>query len=640
MINAGLPMATPDMAQLSGTIGSIPADPQETALRQYIQQLEAQGMAGTPQYLIAGGELQNRQNMREEAMAQQAAGVQQQPPVMQQLSQQPQQPQQLGYQPQQQGTAIPNVAQQMQNQLGATPSVPQGLMYAGQSGGIETLPAENLNNIENYAGGGIVAFDEGGEVPAYGLGGTVKRILAAQPEQDTASQADLKQRLRGLYDQGQTTLPNNFFTSEEGGGIRGKIRNFLTNTLKKDLAQKELDSMWADKNKADIAAYFSGPGNSIPRLSEEDVKKYGLAGGGMVAFDEGGPTSEIDFMNIAPYGGEPYVRPRPTVFPPELIGKVGLAQIKDIESGLYGSTPEEILRNFGGVKAAAPVKKTAATETSAPAAPAAPAEARTKPSAAAPDATMTGLAALNKALTKEDTLPTLTGIANERKDYYRTLGIPEDPYAKIIERAQKAASPEQAKKDKDRLIWETMLGIGSNLATAPSKQRNKRAQFFEDVAFGIKKGTEKLPEGLRELDKLKRERDKALEDADLAKVNYLRTGADADLKRFDDKQLRAENKNFKLLELRTSLSIEQAKASGLKDYRATEQDNTLWAAAQKAAADFYSKDPKALTNPELVLPKIRSLAVQFYNDSKTRGAGGTASSVDTSKWGDPKVKKP
>jgi hypothetical protein len=107
----------------------------------------------------------------------------------------------------------------------------------------------------------------------------------------------------------------------------------------------------------------------------------------------------------------------------------------------------------------------------------------------------------------------------------------------------------------------------------------------------------------------------------------------------DDKVNKLDNKNLKILELRTNLTVEGAKAEGLKDYRASEQDKDLWVAAQSAASNFYSKDPQALTNPESVLPKIRALAVQYYNDSKTRGAGTAAPGINTSQWGDPKVKK-
>jgi hypothetical protein len=254
---------------------------------------------------------------------------------------------------------------------------------------------------------------------------------------------------------------------------------------------------------------------------------------------------------------------------------------------------------------------------------------------------MTGIAALTKELQGQtEEKPSIADISKERLDYYKSQGIGGDPYAKIIERAQKEASPDKSKADKNRVFWETMLGIGSNVGLAQSRQRNKRAQFLEDLATGVAKGTEKLPERLRETERLQRERNKALEDVQLAKFNFTKSGADSDLKRLDEKQTKLDSKNLKILEMRTNLSVEQAKAAGLRDYRASDQDKDLWVAAQKAATDFFSKDPKALTNPELVLPKIRSLAVQFYNDSKSRGAGTAApSSIDTSKWGDPKVKK-
>jgi hypothetical protein len=240
---------------------------------------------------------------------------------------------------------------------------------------------------------------------------------------------------------------------------------------------------------------------------------------------------------------------------------------------------------------------------------------------------MTGIAALTKelqGLTEEK--PSIADISKERLDYYKSQGIGGDPYAKMMERAQKEASPDKSKADKNRLLWETVLGIGQGIGTAGSKQKNKRAQFLEDLTTGIAKGTEKLPERLREVEKLERERNKALEDVELAKFNFTKSGADADLKRLDDKQTKLEAKNLKILEMRTNLSVEGAKAAGLKDYRASDQDKDLWVAAQKAATDFFSKDPKALTDPASVLPKIRSLAVQFYNDSKSRGAGTAAPS--------------
>ena len=685
MINAGLPMATPNMAQMANTIGSLPADPNETALQQYIQQLAAQDKTNTFEYLIAGGELQHRQNMREEKQAQQAAGVQQQPPVMQQLAQAPQPQMQQQQQPMPNMPTMPNPAQSMQDQLGATPQIQPGIMNASQAGGIETLPAENLNNIENYAGGGIVAFDEGGEVPAYGFGGKVSAMIAASKEQDAANQADLKQRLRGLYDQGQTTLPSNFFTSEEGGGIVGKLKRFLTNTVKKDLAQKELDSMWADKNKADIAAFFSGAGGGSRRLSEEDVKKYGLAGGGVVAFEGGGPTSpfgrglnklvesakksfaeESELLTLQEALASQY---RPAANIPGLFMSQTDAQrqqAKDIMDRLTSMKPAEMRSLLAAGKA--PEKSVAAT-TAAKAAQSLdadyPSEGKrgsatlTTPSGTlpghrfdtlpstkkqeekpAPDKVDAGLAALASRL-KPMEEPTLDKIGTERAEYYKKLGIPENPYADALKKAQAKAGPEQDEKDRKRMFWETVGAIGSGLGEATSRQTNKRAQFLEDASRGLKRGLEKAPEGLRELEKRKESRDKAIDDLQLAQVNYLKSGADSDLKRLDDKATRAANYNADVLKSQITLEVARMQNQGLITEREAKRETDRRNNAVTLASKNLEKSSLTIPvgSPEYDAELKKQIAY-FYGvlGPGSFGASGPTSSINSSEWGTPKVK--
>jgi hypothetical protein len=672
MINAGLPMATPYMAQMANIINDLPADPDETALQQYIQQLAAQGKTGAPEYLMAGGELLNRQNMREEKMAQQAAGVQQQPPVMQQLAQAPQPQMQQQQQPMPSMPTMPNPAQSMQNQLGATPQIQPGIMNASQAGGIETLPAENLNNIENYAGGGIVAFDEGGEVPAYGLGGIVKKILAAQPEQDTASQADLRQRLRGLYDQGQTTLPADFFTSEEGGGLRGRFKRFLTNTVKKDLAQKELDSMWADKSKADLAAFFNGPGGVQRRLSAEDVEKYGLAGGGIVAFEGGGPVTPIGRFasSLASSVGDYFSEQdeiarlrsqlkrndeyRASLFPgafmeqPEgsmaesqkMLGDIYKMDLNQLRKMAAGKAPEKSVAATTAAKAAQSLdadypsegKRGSATLTT-PSGTLPGHRFDTLPSTKkqeekpAPDKVDAGLAALASRL-KPMKEPTLDEVGAERAAYYRKLGIPENPYAEALKKAQAKAGPEQDEKDRKRMFWETIGAIGSGLGEATSRQTNKRAQFLEDASRGLKRGLEKAPEGLRELEKRKEARDKAIDDLQLAQINYTKSGADADLKRVDDKAAKAANYNADVLKSQITLEVARLQNSGLITEREAKRE---WE-RRTSALDFATK---AMKESSLTIPvgspeydaQLKKLATYFYGTLKegsfgASGAGG------------------
>jgi hypothetical protein len=672
MINAGLPMATPEMAGISNIIGGLPADPNETALQQYIQQLAAQGKTGTPEYLMAGGELQHRQNLREEAMAQQAAGVQQQPPVMQQLAQapQPQMPPQMQQQqqPMPNMPTMPNPAQSMQDQLGATPQIQPGIMNASQAGGIETLPAENLNNIENYAGGGIVAFDEGGEVPAYGIGGKIRALMEANKEQDAARQADLKQRIRAVYDQGQTTLPADFFKPGDYGGRFKSFKHLFSNTVKRDLAQKELDSMWADKSKADLAAFFSGPGGVQRRLSAEDVEKYDLAGGGVVAFEGGGPTSpfgrfiesakksaaeESELLTLQEALANQY---RSAANIPGLFMSQTDAQrqqAKDIMNRLTSMKPAEMRSLLAAGKA--PEKSNAAT-TAAKAAQSLdtdyPSEGKrgsatlTTPSGTlpghrfdtlpstkkqeekpAPDKVDAGLAALASRL-KPMKEPTLDEVGTERAEYYKKLGIPENPYADALKKAQAKAGPEQDEKDRKRMFWETIGAIGSGLGEATSRQTNKRAQFLEDASRGLKRGLEKAPEGLRELEKRKEARDKAIDDLQLAQINYTKSGADADLKRVDDKATRAANYNADVLKSQITLEVARLQNSGLITEREAKRETDRRTSAITLATN-------ALKESSLTIPvgspeydaQLKKLTAYFYGTLKDGsfgavGAGG------------------
>jgi hypothetical protein len=93
-----------------------------------------------------------------------------------------------------------------------------------------------------------------------------------------------------------------------------------------------------------------------------------MAGGGIVAFAEGGSTFESEGY-MSPQ--QESVEMGPVEVPEELVGKVGLAQIKDIREGRHGRTKQEILASFGIRPKAAP----AATPAPAPAPTPAPAQA-------------------------------------------------------------------------------------------------------------------------------------------------------------------------------------------------------------------------------------------------------------------------
>ena len=123
----GIPRSNSSLIAQEQRILSIPSDPKEKLLSQYITRLAQQNKVGTPEYFIAAGEFQNRQKIRQERAAKQG----QPPPVAQQINQQ-----------------AAEIAQEQ---------------------GVAQLPVGGIGEIGNYTGatGGIVAFEDGGEVQRF-----------------------------------------------------------------------------------------------------------------------------------------------------------------------------------------------------------------------------------------------------------------------------------------------------------------------------------------------------------------------------------------------------------------------------------------------------------------------------------------
>jgi hypothetical protein len=125
----GLPGFSPNLIQQQQRIAALPSDPEEKALAQHLIRLTQQNKVGTPEYFMAAGEFQNRQKIRQ----QQQATQQKPPPVVNEL-----------------------VAQAAQKAAPTTQGVAQ-------------LPVGGIGEIGKYtgAGGGIVAFEDGGEVQRF-----------------------------------------------------------------------------------------------------------------------------------------------------------------------------------------------------------------------------------------------------------------------------------------------------------------------------------------------------------------------------------------------------------------------------------------------------------------------------------------
>ena len=176
----GLPGFSPNLIQQQQRIAALPSDPQERALAQRLIQLTQQNKVGTPEYFMTAGEFQNRQKIRQ----QQQATQQKPPPVVAELT-----------------------AQAAQKAAPATSGVAQ-------------LPVGGIGQIGNYAGagGGIVAFESGGQVPRFqGAAGSVVRAPAAPIGFSTAMSGGPMdpQMQRAYYVSRGLPIPYELMTEEE-----------------------------------------------------------------------------------------------------------------------------------------------------------------------------------------------------------------------------------------------------------------------------------------------------------------------------------------------------------------------------------------------------------------------------------------
>jgi hypothetical protein len=131
----------PNLVQQENRLKMLP----DESLRTMLLQMGQSGQVGSPEYLLAAGEMQARKSLREKA----AAGQPQQPPVIAQL---------LAPQPQ------------------AAPMAESG---------VGALPAPNLESLQQpeFANGGIVAFQAGGSTWAQRMEDAAMKMRNARREQ-------------------------------------------------------------------------------------------------------------------------------------------------------------------------------------------------------------------------------------------------------------------------------------------------------------------------------------------------------------------------------------------------------------------------------------------------------------------------
>jgi len=120
----------PNIVQIENRMRGVP----DAALQQMLIQMTQTGQVGTPEYLIAAGEMQARKDLRAKANVPQANP---QPVIADLLT----------------AGAMP------------PPMMPQGVAPE-DAGGLAAMEAPNMESID-MAGGGLVAFADGGEIPRY-----------------------------------------------------------------------------------------------------------------------------------------------------------------------------------------------------------------------------------------------------------------------------------------------------------------------------------------------------------------------------------------------------------------------------------------------------------------------------------------
>jgi hypothetical protein len=113
----------PNIIQQENRMKNVP----DAMLRQMLMQMTQTGQAGTPEFILAAGELQGRKEARQQAM--------------------------MG-----QGNPKPVIADLLMGD--AMP--PQMPVLPENAGGIAALPAPNMEGVATMAGGGLVAFSNGG----------------------------------------------------------------------------------------------------------------------------------------------------------------------------------------------------------------------------------------------------------------------------------------------------------------------------------------------------------------------------------------------------------------------------------------------------------------------------------------------
>ena len=406
----------------------------------------------------------------------------------------------LGATPQAQ--TAPQMAPQANTQMAAVPTGTRTLA----EGGLSSLPVDEDMFPDEYAGGGIVAF-QGGDL-VRGIGTETYPASLSQTQTDPAT-------LRAYYLSRGMPLPFELMTEAE------KAKSDPTYTLGPTGKKfEELGRPAVPGAASSLGEMFSNIGSRIAGLGSSDMR-IDPATGKEVSFGE--YMRLEDARRAAAAGGQP---PTPTA----TTGRDSIDTLRAKAAASRESmSPENRARydeNLSGIKRIAE---------------------DVAPKGKAPEKTETTKGAKAAAPAKEETTEDFLA---KRKRMLRESGVSEDPFATDRE-ALRARINDIASQDKENKALAMIMG---GLSGVGARNLAEFAQKAGTAGFGqYMKGKEKTREEQKEIDKINRDINKA-EDA------MKRGDVDKALE-FEDK---AEQRRIQLM------GVEAQKASAARPTQLTE----------------------------------------------------------------------
>jgi hypothetical protein len=267
----------------------------------------------------------------------------------------------------------------------------------------------------------------------------------------------------------------------------------------------EIEQAMAINAQAEVPQQPAGI-ESLPQGAEM-FNETSLAGGGIVAFEDGGAVPRFQSQGMVPGTFDMFMPDEtPTtplaevLVPEELAGRVGLAQIYDIKSGKYGRKKEDILRAFG--IAATPAMTQQAAPTAAPA----PASAPTAAPAAAPGSAEARVAAA-------PTTPAAPAVKPKTIQDYLAEAKAEGPQGEAYSELEKEirGGAGQKKAEREQNMWMRIAEAGFGIMSGESPYA------MTNLGKGMSSAMKSYAEDLREQKKLDREDRRTLADIEQAR---------------------------------------------------------------------------------------------------------------------------